>query len=102
MRLVYIFNFEYHKLVYWGIFVIFSKPKVFKWTTLKKLCVGVVERDHKHKRGVVFIFNEDKENSKVIDIVTRQDNFLIHKQIEIKNGLLFMRLKRRLLNPVHA
>jgi len=62
----------------------------------------VVERDHKHKRGVVFIFNINKESSKVIDIVRKQGNFLIHKQIEIKNGLLFMRLKRRALNPVHA
>jgi len=63
----------------------------------------VVERDHKHKRGVVFIFlNQSKGSSKVIDIVRQNNNFLIHQQIEIKNGLLFMRLKKRVLNPVHA
>ena len=67
------------------------------------LCWGWSERDHKHKRGVVFIFLKDSnESSKVIDIVKEQDNFLIHKQIEIKNGRLFMRIKKRSLNPVHA
>lgn len=65
--------------------------------------LGVAERDHKAQRGVVFIFLEDyKENSKVIDIVRHSDSFYIHQQIEIKNGLLFMRLKKRALNTIYA
>lgn len=66
------------------------------------MCWGWQKETTKHKRGVVFIFlNENRENSK-IDIVRRHDNFLIHQQIEIKNGMLFMRLKKRSLSPVHA
>ena len=77
----------------------------------------MAERDHRAQKGVVFIFSKDnsnsknsksfkseirnKGNSKVIDIVRYKDNFLIHKQIEIKNGRLFMRLKKRSI-PVHA
>ena len=58
--------------------------------------LGVAERDHIARKGGGIIFlNEDKGNSKVIDIVRQCDNFLIHQQIEIKNGLLFMRLKKR-------
>lgn len=30
-----------------------------------------------------------------IDIITYSDSFYIHKQIENKNGLFFMRLKKR-------
>ncbi len=56
--------------------------------------------DPQAQRGVVFIFsNEDKENSKVIDIIRQYNNYYIHKQVEIKNGLLFMRLKKRALKP---
>jgi len=65
--------------------------------------LGVVGRDHKAQRGVVFIFlKQDKDSSRKIDIVMKHDNFYIHKQIEIRNGRLFMRLKKRLLSPVHA
>jgi len=68
----------------------------------KEGCWGWQNETTRHERGVVFIFLKDnKENSKVIDIVRQQDNFLIHKQIEIKNGRLFMRLKKRSI-PVHA
>jgi hypothetical protein len=52
---------------------------------------------------VVFIFsNKDKVDSKVIDVVKECGNFFLHKQFEIKDGLLFMRIKKRSLNPVHA
>ena len=64
--------------------------------------MGVVESYHKHERGVVLIFlNQVKENSKCIDIVRQYDGFYVHKQIEVKDGLLFVRLKKRLSN-VHA
>lgn len=53
------------------------------------------------QRGVVLIFNKDNRSSKIIDIVRQKDNFLIHKQIEIKNGLVFMRLKKRRI-PTYA
>ena len=57
----------------------------------------------RRKRGVVLIFSsESKEDSTVVDIVSKRDKFYIHKQFEIKNGLLFMRLKKRSLDPVHA
>jgi hypothetical protein len=48
---------------------------------------------------VVLIFAEDKESSK-IEIIKEFDRFYIHKQIEFRDGLLFMRLKKRL--TVHA
>ena len=31
----------------------------------------------------------------VVDIIKRVGNSYIHKQVEIRNGLLFMRLKKR-------
>lgn len=65
--------------------------------------LGVAERDHKAQRGVVFIFlSEYKENSKVIEIVREHNSFYTHQQIEIKNGMLFMRLKKRALDNIHA
>ena len=35
------------------------------------------------------------ENSKKIDIIRVSNNFFTHKQIENRNGLLFMRMKKR-------
>ena len=36
-----------------------------------------------------------------IDVITRDDKWVIHKQIEKKNGLTFMRMKKRLIkNPL--
>ena len=60
--------------------------------------------DPQAQRGVVFIFSEAvKENSKIIDVIRQHGNFYVHKQIEIKNGLLYVRLKKRSLSPpVHA
>lgn len=39
-------------------------------------------------------FNSD---SRKIDIVSYENNFYTHKQIEIKNNLLYMRIKKRLI-----
>jgi len=39
--------------------------------------------------------------NKIIDIVKVKGNSYIHKQIETRDGMLFMRLKRRQL-PIHA
>ena len=59
--------------------------------------LGVAERGHKAQRGVVFIFQEVvKDNSRFIDILTKENGFYMHKQIELKDGLVFMRLKKRI------
>ncbi len=42
----------------------------------------------KLKCGVVFV-------SEVVDIIRILDNAVLHEQIEIKDGLLFMRMKKR-------
>ncbi|MBU0628522.1 MAG: hypothetical protein KKC75_04990 [Nanoarchaeota archaeon] len=57
--------------------------------------LGVAERGHKAQRGVVFIFLSDKDDSRTIDILKKETKFYTHKQIEIKDGLVFMRLKKR-------
>ncbi|MBW2975094.1 hypothetical protein KY366_05225 [Candidatus Woesearchaeota archaeon] len=45
---------------------------------------------------MVFIFSDQKkEDSKVVDIIHQYSKFYVHKQFEFKNGLLFMRLKKR-------
>jgi hypothetical protein len=41
---------------------------------------------------VDFILNE---KDSIIDVVKKVGNSYIHKQIEIKNGLVFMRSKKR-------
>jgi len=40
----------------------------------------------------VFIISETK---RVIDIVKIMDSSIVHKQIEERNGMIFMRLKKR-------
>ena len=61
--------------------------------------LGVAERGHKAQRGVVFIFlNSGKDDSRVIDILTKNDSSYTHKQIELKDGLVFMRLKKRIFS----
>ena len=49
--------------------------------------------DKKYSVGVAN-FNSDSEK---IDIITYMNDYYIHKQLEIKNNLLFMRIKKRLL-----
>lgn len=67
------------------------------------MCAGVVESTTEHERGVVLIFsNQGKGNSNTIEIVREYGNFYIHKQIESRDGLLFVRLKKRALNTIHA
>lgn len=61
--------------------------------------LGVAERGHKAQRGVVFIFHEAvKDNPRFIDILSKNDSSYTHKQIEIKDGLVFMRLKKRIFS----
>ena len=43
--------------------------------------------------GVVLL----NSTGETIDIITRTDKYVIHKQVQRKNGLLFMRAKKRLL-----
>jgi len=38
-----------------------------------------------------------KETKRVIDIVKIMDSSVVHKQIEERNGMIFMRLKKRKL-----
>ena len=59
-------------------------------------------KSHRDARGVVFIYSEVKDNSRTIDIVRQHNNFYIHKQIELKNGLIYIRLKKRLTANIHA
>jgi hypothetical protein len=42
------------------------------------------------------IINIDNPNSK-IELIRLGDNFYTHKQVELKNGMLFIRMKKRLL-----
>ena len=56
-------------------------PKVFYIKEIIKLC----------KWGVVSIIS----SSNKLDIVRVENDFLTHKQIEQKNGMLFMRIKKR-------
>lgn len=70
-----------------------SDPKIV-------LCLGGGrKRPQQTQRGVVFIFSNKDDT--ILEVVSKKDKFYIHKQFEIKNGLLFMRLKKR-SNPVHA
>ena len=67
--------------------------------TIQKITdvLGVAERGHKAQRGVVFIFlSEVKQSSRFIDILKKEARFYTHKQIELKDGLVFMRLKKRI------
>jgi len=69
--------------------------------------MGVVGRESYHKGrdkgGVVFIFlHQVSENSRIIDVVTKNDRFYTHKQVEVRDGLLFIRLKKRSLINIHA
>ena len=43
--------------------------------------------------GVVTV----NSTGETLDIITRDDKYTIHKQVEWRNGLLFMRAKKRLL-----
>ena len=38
-------------------------------------------------------------NSEKIDIITYGDKFYIHRQIERRDNIVFMRIKKRLLPP---
>ena len=49
---------------------------------------------HYDRKYIVGAANLDSSSRK-IDIVVYSDNRYIHKQIEIKNNLLFMRIKKR-------
>ena len=71
---------------------------------MKKIDVWGWQKDTtEHERGVVLIFtSETKGNSKIIEIVREYDKFYIHKQIEARDGRLFVRLKKRALNPINA
>lgn len=52
---------------------------------------------------MVFIFlNKCNSNSKKLDIITIKNKYYIHKQVEVRDGLLFVRLKKRSLTPIHA
>ncbi len=65
-------------------------------------CGGGRKKPHSTKGGGIIFLNKDTGNSKIIDIVRQHDKFYIHQQIERRNGLLFMRLKKRALNTIHA
>ena len=43
------------------------------------------------------VFNLDFSESEKKDYITIEGNMYIHKQIEIRNGITFMRMKKRLL-----
>jgi hypothetical protein len=47
---------------------------------------------------VVYIhINNELEKSIKIEVISLKNNFQIHRQVERKNGLTFMRLKKRKL-----
>ncbi len=49
--------------------------------------------DKKHGVGVANF----KPDSEKIDIITYINDYYVHKQLEIRNNLLFMRIKKRLV-----
>ena len=51
---------------------------------------------HYDIKSIVGVANFNSSSRK-IDIVMYSDNRYIHKQIEIRNNLLFMRIKKRLI-----
>ena len=51
---------------------------------------------HFHKMGNVGVAN--LTDSEKIDIITYDDKFYIHRQIEKRNNIVFMRIKKRLLS----
>lgn len=50
---------------------------------------------HFHKKGSVGVAN--LTHSEKIDIITYEDKFYIHRQIERRGNIVFMRIKKRLL-----
>ena len=51
---------------------------------------------HFHKKHSVGVANFNSGSEK-IDIITYINNYYVHKQLEIRNNLLFMRIKKRLV-----
>ena len=45
--------------------------------------------------GILKTFSDDEK----LDYITIDGNIFVHKQIEKRNGITFMRLKKRILKP---
>ena len=41
------------------------------------------------------------DNNEKLDFITIDGNIYTHKQIEARNGILFMRMKKRFLKPAN-
>ena len=53
-----------------------------------------------HTWGCIFL-EFSSENEK-LDYITIDENTYTHKQIEMRNGIVFMRMKKRMITPSNA
>ena len=53
-----------------------------------------------HTWGCIFL-EFSSENEK-LDYITIDDSAYTHKQIEMRNGIVFMRMKKRMISPSNA
>jgi len=63
------------------------------YTTKQKLFIPILPK--KSYVGVDILLNFS--NDEKLDFITIDGNICTHKQIEIRNGITFMRMKKRLL-----